>query len=64
MFVATYVIVQMFGGKDVCWMNLLGRKQEEHHRGGVVGEKQTKTDLHARHDKERLGFLHVGFPED
>lgn len=45
-------------------MNLLGCKQEEYHSGGVMGENQNKTDLHTRHDKECLGFLHLGFPED
>lgn len=42
----------------------VGRKQEEHHRGGVVGKIQTAAVLLARHDQERLRVLHLGLPED
>lgn len=43
---------------------LPGCEQEEHHGGGVMGRNQNKTVLHARHDEERLCFLHMGFPEN
>lgn len=47
------------------WMCLfLGCKQEKHDSGGVVGGSESEAVVHARHDKERLRFLHVGFPED
>lgn len=48
----------------MCWLNPVGCKQEEYHSGWVVGENQNEADVHARHGEERLGFLHVGFPED
>lgn len=43
---------------------LAGRGEEEHHRGGVVGEVQTEAVLLACHDQERLCVLHLGLPED
>lgn len=47
--------------KEICF---LGRKQEEYVGSGVMGENESKTVLHTRHDKECLSFLHMGFPED
>lgn len=45
-------------------IHLPGCKQEDYHCGGVMGENQSETVLHTYHDKERLGFLHMGFPEN
>lgn len=42
----------------------LGCKQEKHDSGGVLGGSENEAVVHAHHDKERLRFLHVGFPED
>lgn len=41
-----------------------GCEQEKHHGGGVVGRKQNKTVLHARHGKKRFRFIHMGFPKN
>lgn len=47
--------------KEICF---LGCEQEEYVCGGVMGENNSQTVLHTRHDKECLSFLHMGFPED